>query len=128
MFGSVNISRSNINLLDQSNREGIVETQEFKALREALTKIIYLFETDRQYVFRKLRSYNEIIDESERIEKEINEKAKKEAEIRKNNSNKLSKIDKENEVKSNYISAIDVKKVLDRKDDEIRNLEQEKTF
>ena len=77
MFGSVNISRSNINLLDQSNREGIVETQEFKALREALTKIIYLFETDRQYVFRKLRSYNEIIDESERIEKEINEKAKK---------------------------------------------------
>ena len=128
MFGSVNISRSNINLLDQSNREGIVETQEFKALREALTKIIYLFETDRQYVFRKLRSYNEIIDESERIEKEINEKAKKEAEIRKNNSNKLSKIDKENEVKSNYISAIDVKKVLDRKDDEIRNLEQEKNL
>ena len=82
MFGSVNISRSNVNLLDQSNREGIVETQEFKALREALTKIIRLFETDRQYVFRKLRSYNEIIDESERIEKEINEKAKKEAEIR----------------------------------------------
>ena len=37
-------------------------------------------------------------------------KQKKEAEIRKNNSNKLSKIDKENEVKSNYISAIDVKK------------------
>ena len=71
MFGSVNISRSNVNLLDQSNREGIVETQEFKALREALTKIIHLFEMDRQYVFRKLRSYNEIIDESERIEKEI---------------------------------------------------------
>lgn len=77
MFGSVNISRSNINLLDQSNREGIVETQEFKALREALTKIIYLFETDRQYVFRKLRSYNEIIDESERIEKEIRKSKKR---------------------------------------------------
>lgn len=77
MFGSVNISRSNNNLLDQSNREGIVETKEFKALRESLTNIISLFEKDRQYVFRKLRAYNEIVDELERIEKEINDKAKK---------------------------------------------------
>lgn len=128
MFGSVNISRSNNNLLDQSNREGIVETKEFKALRESLTNIISLFEKDRQYVFRKLRAYNEIVDELERIEKEINDKAKKAEESWESQSQEKPSRDGGESVSSNYVSAIDVKKVLDRKDDEIRNLEEEKNL
>lgn len=136
MFGTVCISRINNGLLDQSNREGIVETKEFKALREALTYIISLFERDRQYVFRKLRSYNEIVDEIARIEREIKEKAEREEKEKEESENNKAKIigpDEEvlkefndlNFASSNYVSALDVKKVLDKKDNEIRNLEEE---
>lgn len=132
MFGTVNISRNNNDLLDQSNREGIVETKEFKALREALTYIISLFEKDRQYVFRKLRSYNVIVDEIARIEKEIKDKAEREerekAEREARENNKGTNVDSDedsNFTSFNYVSALDVKKVLDKKDNEIRNLEEE---
>ena len=64
MYGNVNISRTNISLPDQSNREGIVETKAFKLLREVLLSIISIFERDRQYVGRKLSDYYKIINPS----------------------------------------------------------------
>lgn len=54
MVGSIFISRINIALPDQSNREGIVETTEFRLLQEFLKGILEILEKDRQYVFRKL--------------------------------------------------------------------------
>ena len=57
IYGNVNISRMNVNLPDQSNREGILETKAFKILKETLISIIQLFEKDRQYVGRILSDY-----------------------------------------------------------------------
>lgn len=54
MVGSIFISRINIALPDQSNREGIVETPEFRLLQEFLKGILEILEKDRQYVLRKL--------------------------------------------------------------------------
>ena len=69
--GVINISRINVNLPDQANRQGIVETKEFRLLKEILIQIISLFEEDRQYVGRKLNKlyYNE--HETEKTQKEV---------------------------------------------------------
>ena len=44
MVGSIFISRINIALPDQSNREGIVETTEFRLLQEFLKGILEILE------------------------------------------------------------------------------------
>ncbi|MBR1373181.1 ATP-binding protein, partial [bacterium] len=75
MLGSIFISRLNISLPDQSNREGIVETEDFRLLKEFTLKMIELLEQDRQYVCRKLNVLYESSHETEVIEKEIREKA-----------------------------------------------------
>lgn len=78
ILGSLHISRTNITLPDQANREGIVETREFSQLKEILIEIIRLLEEDRQYVCRKLNKYYEETHYSEQIEKEILKRAEKE--------------------------------------------------
>lgn len=75
IIGSIFISRMNITLPDQSNREGIVETKEFILLKEFLINVIQEFEKDRQYVFRKLDARYDKIMEAARIQDEINKKA-----------------------------------------------------
>lgn len=83
--GIINISRMNINLPDQSNRQGIVETKQFNGLKMIILAIINEFERDRQYVGRILNSYYEKNHPKEKIEKEIEEKAKKEKEANEKN-------------------------------------------
>lgn len=130
IFGSINISRNNPNLMDQSNREGIVETKEFIALKKVVVYVIERLEMDRQYVFRKLRDYNEIIEETDKIEKEIeeraikqieaNEKKKQRGNIESNNNGTITESKKNEE-----ISVIDAKKVIDKKNEEIKELIEE---
>lgn len=108
MYGNVNISRTNISLPDQSNREGIVETKAFKLLREVLLSIISIFERDRQYVGRKLSDYYKIINPSEVYQ----------AEIINNFSN--SKNDD-----SSLIEKSKAKIVIEEKEDIIQNLTDE---
>ena len=73
--GTILISRTNITLPDQANREGFVETPEFATLKSFLTKIIQKFEEDRQCVFRKLSKYYDATHPVAQFEKEIHDKA-----------------------------------------------------
>ena len=81
MVGSIFISRINIALPDQSNREGIVETTEFRLLQEFLKGILEILEKDRQYVFRKLADLYAKEYPVKKIQEEINRKAEKQEEI-----------------------------------------------
>lgn len=73
--GTVLISRTNITLPDQANREGFVETPEFSVLKNFLLAVIQLFESDRQYVFKKLNAYYEKTHPTQQFETEITQKA-----------------------------------------------------
>lgn len=73
--GTILISRTNITLPDQANREGFVETPEFSILKSFLARIIQKFEEDRQGVFRKLSKYYDATHPVAQFEKEIHDKA-----------------------------------------------------
>ena len=134
MFGSIFISRMNISLPDQSNREGIVETEEFQLLKEFTIKMIEELEQDRQYVCRKLAVLYENEHKTEEIEKNIREKAeqsKKEELGRERSSQREEDLvprESEEEKKSNHnnqVDAVDAQKVIDAKDEQIEELENE---
>lgn len=110
--GVINISRININLPDQANRQGIVETKQFKALKDIITSIIAKFEDDRQDVGRKFAKLYEKEHPTKNIEDEINSKAQK----------------SENNIKNKENTTIEARKakiLMDKKDEEIKNLEDE---
>ena len=114
MVGIINISRTNVNLPDQANRGGIVETPEFDALKEIIIAVIDKFEEDRQYVGRKLDTlYAEEhpIRKSRRWNKEKS---------RKKHNSESNKHDEEDTVK-----AIVAQEVIDDRDKKIKRLEDE---
>lgn len=122
MMGSIFISRMNMALPDQSNREGIVETKEFRLLKEFIEKMVALLEKDRQRVCRKLNAYYEKTHPTESIEKEIREKSEKKKEA--------EKIITESTEAENMSSDLSVdpraaQSVIDKKDEEIQELENE---
>ena len=108
MYGNIKISRTNISLPDQSNREGIVETKAFKLLKEILISIISIFERDRQYVGRKLSDYYKLMNPSEVYQAEII-----------NNSNN------DNNAYNSLIEKSKAKIVIEEKEDIIQNLTDE---
>lgn len=110
--GVINISRINVNLPDQANRQGIVETKQFKALKDIIISIIAKFEDDRQGVGRKFAELYENEHPTKKIEEEINSKAKK--------SENMS-----TKVEDTTVEAKEAKKLMDKKDEEIKNLEDE---
>ena len=120
MLGSVFISRTNITLPDQANREGIVETSEFRLLKSFLCDAIQLFEKDRQYVCRKLAELYKKESRSEQLEQEIAEKAKRQDVKSKSTSSSQSW-----EYAADSVSAKDAQTVIDDKDAAIRNLADE---
>ncbi|MBF4695422.1 ATP-binding protein [Fusibacter ferrireducens] len=120
MHGSIYISRTNIHLPDQANRQGIVETKEFGLLRLFIEKTIRLFERDRQYVCRLLNRYYDELHPTEDIEKEIKKKLQE--------SQKNEETAKKSNQPPKQSPVIDVKKVselVDKKDSTIRDLENE---
>lgn len=122
MMGSIFISRMNIALPDQSNREGIVETKEFRLLKEFIEKMIGLLEQDRQSVCRKLNVFYEKTHPTENIEKEIREKAEKRKEEEKN----ATKSVKAEGVGSDLsVDPRAAQSVIDKKEEEIQELENE---
>lgn len=133
MLGSIFISRMNIALPDQSNREGIVETKEFQLLKEFTIKMIELLEQDRQYVCRKLNVLYENTHPTEHIEKEIREKADQNKKnikiIDKDDPKKIEEkedVDEyKNEVPNFKIDPVDAQKVIDAKDEQITELQNE---
>ena len=122
ILGSVFISRKNIALPDQSNREGIVETKEFRLLKEFVEKMIGLLEQDRQYVCRKLNDYYEKMHPIENIEYEIKTKAEQKIATERN-SVKPTTID---EIDSYLmINPVAAQLVIEKKEEEIQELENE---
>ncbi len=122
MMGSIFISRMNIALPDQSNREGIVETKEFRLLKEFIEKMVVLLEQDRQSVCRKLNAYYEKTHPTENIEKEIRDKAAKKKEAEKY----VTKPAKAESMGSDLsVDPRAAQSVIDKKDEEIQELENE---
>ena len=119
MHGSIYISRTNITLPDQANRQGIVETKELLLLQEFIQNIIKLFERDRQTVCRILNEYYDKLHPTIEIEKELESKLKLDV------KNK-QKAKQEN--KKYTPELMDVKKVsalVEKKDSTIKQLETE---
>lgn len=129
IIGEIYISRLNMNLRDQANREGIVESQEFVLFKESIIEFIKMLESDRQYVLRILDELYDQINITETFEKEIIEKAsiqeEKELEDKDKDSGILNKSVSANVDKGNYVEATKAKAVIEKKDKEIRNLEDE---
>ena len=133
MMGSIFISRMNISLPDQSNREGIVETKDFQLLKEFTIKMIELLEQDRQYVCRKLNDLYDNKQQTEMLEKEIRDKAKqKQNKEFSGNENNFGL--KDNEVLnqrnpmidySYSVDPIEAQRVIDAKDEQIEELQNE---
>lgn len=127
MLGSIFISRINVTLPDQSNREGIVETEEFRLLKEFIEGIIELLEKDRQYVCRRLAIYYEKTHPTKGIQDEINRKAAEQEKKRQQIYKYESDLgDTEKQAPLNIgIDPVQAKRVLDEKDEQIEELENE---
>lgn len=116
--GTILISRTNISLPDQANREGFVETPEFQLLKMFLLRIIQKFEQDRQYVFRKLSIYYDKTHPTKQYEAEIAKKAAL-------SPKKDDKIDDKSGYQASLVDASKAQAVIDKKDAQIKNLEDE---
>lgn len=137
MTGEIYISRLNISLEDQANREGIIESKEFIAFKKLIIQIINLFEQDRQYVIRKLQKIWEKKNNAEKYEKEIKNLASSiynnQADAKmgaKFNSTPISNAlgglnNKPDAPPNNYIDVLKANTVIEKKDEEIKNLEDE---
>lgn len=123
--GTILISRTNISLPDQANREGFVETSEFQLLKNFLLKVIEMFETDRQYVFRKLNAYYEITHPTQQFKKEIAQKAAFSKNQPKSNDNSHNDESVVNDLNATYVEAVKAQAVIDEKDAQIQSLENE---
>lgn len=123
VLGSIFISRMNVALPDQSNREGIVETREFRLLKEFIEKIIGALEQDRQGVCRKLSAYYAKMHPTEGIEQEIKEKAEKKKEKAGRSTVRPAVV--ENGTPELTVDPVAAQTVIDRKDEEIEELQNE---
>lgn len=119
MHGSIYISRTNITLPDQANRQGIVETKEFLLLQEFIQNVIKLFERDRQTVCRILNEYYDKLHPTAEIEKELESKLKLDVK---------NQQESKQENRAYTPELIDVRKVsalVEKKDSTIKQLETE---
>lgn len=114
ILGIINISRMNVNLPDQSNRGGIVETKEFNALKELIISIIDKFEEDRQQVGRKL----DILYGKEHQIENVEEEIKRISDAVTNEKQDSKKVD-------DNIKATLAQKVIEKKEEAIKDLEYE---
>ena len=121
--GTVLISRTNITLPDQANREGFVETPEFSILKNFLLAIIQLFEGDRQYVFRKLSAYYEKTHPTQQFETEIAYKAAFAESQKKLEGGELSQ--QEIPIHQTTVEASKAQAVIEQRDAQIKSLEDE---
>lgn len=68
--GTVLISRiTNNSILDKSSREGIIENEYFKLLKDVIINLVALFEQDRAYIGRTMKLYSDEVNEKEKTKK-----------------------------------------------------------
>lgn len=123
MLGEVNISRLNIGIADQSNREGIVETKEFGYFKGIIRAIIELFEKDRQYVIRRLNSIYINKNNVEVYKKEVEDKISQ-IDYSNKYSNSVDLV-KEETMRQEFIQVHKVKAIINDSDEKIKVLEDE---
>ena len=76
--GTILISRvQNEVLLDKSSREGIIENEYFSILKNVIISLIAVFERDRAYIGRALKSYSDEVNEKQRAKEEGKKSAEK---------------------------------------------------
>lgn len=111
MLGQINISRTNLKLADQSNREGIVETKEFNLFKDLIKSIISILEKDRQYMVKKTSEYTDLKSPNKKSKAMVDEFL----------------ISKENKFDRNYYKQIKpaIKAVIEEKEKKIFALENE---
>lgn len=69
--GTVFISRiTNSVLLDKSSREGIIENEYFAIFKNVLLELLSIFEHDRAYIARGMKTYYDDVNEKERAKEE----------------------------------------------------------
>ena len=133
MLGSVFISRVNVSLPDQSNREGILETPEFLLLQEFLRSILGVLEKDRQYVCRKLAELYDSEHPVKSIQDEINRKAEQKKREREKKAadgaidagKTLEQEQPDSKAADGLVDPEKAKLALDAKDEQIEELENE---
>ena len=111
IMGSIFISRENSGIEDQANREGIIESRAFEIFKEFIIFVIKEFESDRQYVGRKLNLYHKQNSNIESFEEELNRQ-----------------LNKQKKGGKNFSSNIDISRVksaIDEKNEKIQFLEEE---
>ena len=100
-----------------------METAEFSVLKNFLLAVIQLFESDRQYVFKKLNAYYEKTHPTQQFETEITQKAAFVEAQKKQDGNTLSQnaaLGVQTTVEASKAQA-----VIDQRDAQIRSLENE---
>lgn len=69
--GTVFISRvNNASILDKSSREGIIENESFRMLKDTLLKLISILEKDRAYIARGFKLYDDKVNNKEKTKQE----------------------------------------------------------
>ena len=126
MLGSVFISRMNVMLPDQSNREGIVETAEFLLLQEFIKGVLEILEKDRQYVLRILDKAYKQKHQVDVIQDKINRKAiEQQKENKRKKKSSANTLSLNADTKKFSVDPQEAKIALDAKDEQIEELENE---
>lgn len=118
IHGSIFISRTNITLADQANRQGIVETRAFYQFQDFLKNVIRLFERDRQAVCRILFDYYKRKHPTFEIQKELEKKLREQLKNR-------GKANNSEEFERSYIEVEKASALLEEKNRAIEQLETE---
>ena len=90
--GAIYISRvDNESILDKSSREGVIENEYFRALKDVVIALIALFENDRAYIGYTMKLYSDIVGEKEKTKESGINIAEGILDRKKRNKKKVSK-------------------------------------
>lgn len=128
--GAIKISRlTNVNFEDKSSREGLQENKTFQIFKELIASIINIFESDRSYIAREMKDYDDkkysemrSRQEAEQIAKRVLEQSRERKVLSQENS---SDDNQENsaDLKDKHLAII--AELNEKKDEEIERLKEE---
>ena len=76
--GAISITRlGNVDFQDKSSREGLQDNKTFQVFQKIILKILSIFEEDRAYIAKEMRSFHERTNTNEKEKKYADELAKK---------------------------------------------------
>jgi len=94
--GTIYISRvSNESILDKSSREGIIENEYFKKLKDVIKNIIQIFESDRAYIGRTMKVFSDITNEKDKTKRASKNISRKVLSTQEKKSKNRAQVDKQ---------------------------------